>query len=122
MDPQQQQAPVQATESAWEYFQRGGPTMWVLLLCSVVAVAIFIERLWSLRSSRVAPRGLLSEVAELLRADKLAEALARSVGSGSTAGAIFAVVLRKAPAPEPVLREAAQEIGRREAVRLERFI
>ena len=105
-----------------EYFTRGGPTMYVLLLCSVVAVAVFVERLWATRSERIAPRQLIREVNELLKQGKLQEALARCVGSHSAAGAIFAAVLRKADQPEPVLKEAAQEVGRREAARLERFV
>jgi biopolymer transport protein ExbB len=114
--------PTLKTETAFDYFQKGGPVMWVLLVCSVIAVTIFLERLWSLRRGRVAPPQLLSEVAELTRAEKIAEALARSMGSHTPAGAIFAAVLRKAGATEAQLREAAQEVGKREAGRLERFI
>jgi biopolymer transport protein ExbB len=113
---------MERTESAWEYFQRGGPVMWVLLLCSVVAVTLFLERLLSLRRARVSPPSLLSEVAELARAEKIAEAIARCLGSHTPAGAIFAAVLRKAGEPEARLREAAQEVGKREAARLERFV
>ena len=96
--------------------------MYVLSACSIVAVAIFVERLFALRSAKVAPPQLLQEVAELLRAQKLAEAIARCVGAGVPAGAIFAAVLRKADKPEAVLKEQAQGVGRREAVRLERFV
>ena len=57
-----------------------------------------------------------------MRAGKVAEALARCVGSSSAAGAIFAAVLRKHGAPEAALKETAQDTGRREAARLERFV
>lgn len=105
-----------------ELYLKGGATMFVLTACSVVALAVFIERLLALRSSRVAPRSLLGEVGELVRAGKVAEALARCVGSSSAAGVIFTAVLRKQGAPEATLKEAAQEAGRREAARLERFV
>ena len=105
-----------------ELYLKGGPTMFVLTGCSVFAVAVFVERLLALRSNRVAPRSLLAEVGELVRAGKVAEALARSVGSSSAAGVIFTAVLRKHGAPEAVLREVAQDAGRREAARLERLV
>lgn len=105
-----------------ELYLKGGVTMFVLTACSVASVAVFVERLLALRSSRVAPRSLLAEVGELVRAGKVAEALARCVGSSSAAGAIFAAVLRKHGATEAALKEAAQDAGRREAARLERFV
>ena len=107
-----------------DYFHKGGPVMFVLVGASVMAVALFVERMLALRTGRVAPRRLLDEVAELVRAQKVAEAVARCVGSGTPAGAIFAAVLRRAEAgaPEPAMKEAAQEVGRREAARLERFV
>ncbi|MCC7074325.1 MAG: MotA/TolQ/ExbB proton channel family protein [Deltaproteobacteria bacterium] len=105
-----------------ELYLKGGATMFVLTACSVAAVAVFVERLLALRSTRVAPRSLLAEVGELVRAGKVAEALARAVGSSSAAGVIFTAVLRKHGAPEALLKEAAQDAGRREAARLERFV
>lgn len=107
---------------ALAYFEKGGPVMYVLAVCSVVAVTIFVERLWAMRASRVVPPRLLPEVAELLRAGKLAEAVARCVGSDTSAGAVFGAVLRRANEPEARVREVAQEVGRREAARLERFV
>ena len=106
--------------SAFEYFQLGGPAMWVLLVSSIVALTIFLERMLALRSARTAPRRLLEEVAELAKAGKIAEAIARSVGSGSAAGAIFAAVLRKKDGSEADRKAAAEEVGRREAARLEK--
>ncbi len=108
--------------SMLELYLKGGATMFVLTACSVAAVAVFVERLLALRSTRVAPRSLLAEVGELVRAGKVAEALARAVGSSSAAGVIFTAVLRKHGAPEALLKEAAQDAGRREAARLERFV
>lgn len=36
----------------FEIFQKGGPVMWPILLCSVLSLAIFIERLYVLRKSK----------------------------------------------------------------------
>jgi biopolymer transport protein ExbB len=106
--------------AAFGYFKLGGPAMWVLLVASIVAVTIFLERMLALRSARTAPRQLLVEIAELAKGGKIAEAIARSVGSGSAAGAVFAAVLRKHDASEADKKAAAEEVGRREAARLEK--
>jgi biopolymer transport protein ExbB len=104
------------------YFAQGGPTMWVLLATSMIALTVFIERMLALRGARTAPRRLLEEVAELLKGAKHAEAIARCVGSGTPAGTIFAAVLRQANAPAAAQKQAAEEVGRREAARLERRV
>jgi biopolymer transport protein ExbB len=109
-------------DEAIDYFQRGGPVMYVLVACSTIALAIFIERLIALRSGAIAPRALMHEVEELVNAGKVVEAIGRCVGSGTPAGHIFAAVLRRAGAGEKELRDVAQEVGRREAARLERFV
>lgn len=109
-------------ENALDYFTKGGPVMYVLTACSIVAVALFVERLWAMRGDRVNPPHLVTEVGELLRGGKHAEALARAIASHSPAGAVFAAILRRSDLPEPSLKEVAQEVGRREAARLERFV
>jgi biopolymer transport protein ExbB len=47
-------------EQTWNLLRQGGPTMVPLLLCSVLALAVVLERLWMLRRARVLPRELLS--------------------------------------------------------------
>lgn len=48
----------------WEYFEAGGPMMWPLLACSIVAVAVLLERMWFW--SRLNLRGEESESMRLL--------------------------------------------------------
>ena len=46
----------------WELIKSGGWIMLPIVLCSIIAVAIVIERLWTLRASRVTPSSLLAQV------------------------------------------------------------
>ncbi len=46
----------------WMWIQEGGVVMYPILLCSVIALAIFLERLYSLRRSRVIPQGFVQEL------------------------------------------------------------
>ncbi len=41
------------------WFQQGGPVMYPILLCSIVALAIFLERLWAYRKSKLIPEHLI---------------------------------------------------------------
>ena len=50
-----------------ETLAAGGPVMIPIGLCSVVALATFLERMWSLRRGAVVPTSLCVEVLELLR-------------------------------------------------------
>ena len=53
----------------------GGPVMIPIGLCSVVALATFLERMWSLRRGAVVPSSLCVELIELLRQDRDGDAL-----------------------------------------------
>lgn len=50
----------------WEIIVAGGPVMAPIILCSVVAVAIVVERLWTLQRKRVIPRELTDRVWKLV--------------------------------------------------------
>lgn len=62
-------------ETVFDMFRNGGPLMWPILGCSIVAFAFVLERLVSMRASRVFPRKLFEEVKVLVSQDKLHEAL-----------------------------------------------
>ena len=47
----------------WEIVLAGGPFMWPIILCSVIAVAIVLERLWTLQRRRIVPPDLTRRIA-----------------------------------------------------------
>jgi biopolymer transport protein ExbB len=59
----------------FDIFLRGGPLMWPILACSIVALAFILERLVGLRSSAVFPRDVLSKARSLASEGKELEAL-----------------------------------------------
>jgi biopolymer transport protein ExbB len=100
----------------------GGPVMIPIGLCSLVAVAVFLERLWALRRSRVVPTSFCVEMLELVRQGNVDQALVLCRKRDVAAGRIVEVALQAPGATRQSMKERLEEVGRREAAELERFI
>ncbi|WP_019626666.1 MotA/TolQ/ExbB proton channel family protein [Thioalkalivibrio sp. ALJT] len=105
-----------------EIVQAGGWLMLPILLCSVLAVAIVLERLWTLRRSRVAPPRLLTTVWEQMRIHGLKLDDIQRLRAGSPLGAILAAGLVTHDRARQITRESIEEAGRRVAHDLERYM
>lgn len=105
-----------------EIVQSGGWLMVPILLCSVIAAAICLERVWSLQRSRITPQNLLSQVWTALRnrelgADKLAE-----LRASSPLGAVLAAGVANARRGREVMKEAMEEAAAQVTHDLERYL
>lgn len=107
-----------------EIIRAGGWLMVPILLCSVIAMAIVLERLWVLRRSRVVPRGLLTTVWEQARtrADGTGAVVLQRTRAGSPLGQVLAAGLATQDRSREVMKESIEETGRRVAHELERFL
>jgi biopolymer transport protein ExbB len=99
----------------------GGP-LWPLLLASIIAVALIIERSISLRRSKVVPRGLLERVIADYRQSGATVDLVNRIANHSPLGRVFAAGLRNVRSPREVMKESIEETGRAVAHELERFL
>ena len=77
----------------WEIVRAGGPMMWPIILCSVVAAAIILERLWTLQEQRVLPPDLIRRVWQLVEADQITEKMIHALEQNSPLGRLLAVGL-----------------------------
>jgi biopolymer transport protein ExbB len=105
-----------------ELFKSGGPFMWPLLLCSILTLAIILERFWTLRGSRVAPRALLSDVMTRLREDRMTLDYIRSMQAQSGLSSIFAAGLLSSKHGRRAMKESIQEAANHVIHELERFM
>jgi len=103
-----------------ELVQKGGPLVWLILLCSVTALGVFFERLLSLHRSSIHTGDFLRGLANLLRRKNFTEALQECAGSPGPVPRVLHAVILKHGAPRSELREIAQEAGQLEVPRLER--
>jgi biopolymer transport protein ExbB len=106
--------------------QAAGWPIWPLLICSTVALALVIERLYQLRSSLVAPPALLEEVLSVTRnslpgADVVGKLAANSVLGGVLAAGLQCVIAEPR-VTEAALRQAFENAGRLAVHGLERYL
>lgn len=106
----------------WEMVRAGGPLMWPIILCSVIALAITLERLWSLQRSRVVPADVLPQASRLLSAEIIDDRALEALRAASPLGRVLATVVadRELARDERIAR--IQEVGRHEAHALERYL
>ena len=88
--------------------QSGGWLMAPILLCSVAALAIGIERGWALHRSRVLPKGLLGDAQRWVR-DGAAEPPPRALAAGSPLGRVLAAGIANARRSRSLTKEAMAE-------------
>lgn len=105
-----------------ELIKSGGWLMVPILLCSVIAMAIVLERLWTLQASRIIPSGLVMQVWEWARAEKLDDARIRTIQSGSPLGRLLAAGLANRNTEREIMKEAIEEVGRQVVHELERYL
>jgi len=103
-------------------FQAAGWPIWFLLVASIVAVALIVERLITLRREKILPRNLLDEVIRVYRSGKVTPDVVDKLEQNSPLGAVLAAALRNVDAPRDVMKESIEESGRGVAQNLERFL
>ena len=102
--------------------QAAGWPIWFLLLASVIAVALIIERSLSLRTAKIIPPRLLDQVVSVYQRQGLSEEVIERLSHDSPLGAVLAAGLRNLKSSRYVMKEAIEESGRAVAHDLERFL
>lgn len=102
--------------------QAAGWPIWPLLIASVIALALIIERLISLRASRILPAGLLQSVLATLRQGGYDAARLQTLEQSSPLGRVLAAGIRNQNASREIMRESIEESGRMVTHQLERYL
>ena len=101
---------------------KGGIFMYPIIFCSIVALAIFLERLWVLRRKHIIPLDFIDNVEGLLKKQKLSEAVFLCQNDMSSIAKIFLAGLRSTQKGMWLVKEAIEERGSREATILEKNV
>ena len=100
----------------------GGLVMLPLLACSIVALAIVIERFWSLQKKRIAPDNLVAQVWQWSRAGVLDERRIQGLRAASPLGRVLAAGLANRHRDRAIMKEGIEEVGRHVVFELGRYL
>lgn len=107
---------------AYNMLAQGGILMWPIGICSIVALAITVERLLSLRRATIDTREFMDHMRTVLRKNRIREAIETcDETTGPIARIMKAGILRRNSSKEDI-REAIEDAGHLEIPRLERYL
>lgn len=105
-----------------EIIQAGGWLMVPILICSVLSMAIVVERFLALRRSRVVPKGLGEMVQEWAARHELDQRHINQLKDNSALGRVLAAALANRHRPREVIKEAVEDTGRHVVHHLDRWL
>jgi Biopolymer transport proteins len=106
----------------FELVKSGGIMMFPLILSSIIALAIIIERFLSLRVNKVVPSSDIERARKLAGINKLADVQVDELRNGSLLGRVLATGLESRELPRHIMKENVEEAGRHVVQELERYL
>ncbi|MBM3117742.1 MotA/TolQ/ExbB proton channel family protein [Jeongeupia naejangsanensis] len=102
--------------------EAAGWPIWTIIICSVTAVTIIIERLLSLRKSVVLPEGLLAKSVQEYRSNGVSPDMLGKLAASSPLGRVLAAGLKNVKSSRDIMKESIEETGAAVAHQLERYL
>jgi len=108
--------------NAFNWFGEGGPVLWLILICGLVAVGVFLERMLHLRRAAISHRDFLQGVRNVLDRGNPDEAVQICEEAPGPVPALIRAAILHRHEPRHVLTEAIDNVGRSEIARMERRV
>ena len=105
-----------------EIIQSGGWMMVPIIIASVLALAITVERFWTLRPGKIAPPDLLSQVWSWMKNKQLDSAKIRTLKDSSPLGNVLAAGLINSRHGRQIMKESIEEVASHEIHEMERYL
>jgi biopolymer transport protein ExbB len=106
----------------WELVRAGGLFMWPIIVCSIAAVGILLERLWTLQRKRVLPQELIKKVSDLAEKSQVTPKVIEALEKNSPLGRVLAAALANRHRGREIMMERVEDTGRHVVHELERFL
>ncbi|MFH1435537.1 MAG: MotA/TolQ/ExbB proton channel family protein [Pseudomonadota bacterium] len=104
------------------FLAKGGPVMVPIMLGSIIALAIFLERMWVLRKSVIAPDGFTQKVNILLKSGKRQEAITLCQSNQTPLARILLAIIGREGAHDEEIQGLVEDMGKRESLQLGRYV
>ncbi|MBU0620882.1 MAG: MotA/TolQ/ExbB proton channel family protein [Gammaproteobacteria bacterium] len=102
--------------------EAAGWPIWFLIIASLVAVALIVERTIYLRRKSIVPPRLLDEVVQEMKQKGVSQQMMTRLSSGSPLGMVFAAGLKNIKSSPEIMKEAIEEAGRSATHQMDRFL
>jgi biopolymer transport protein ExbB len=106
--------------SVWQVFLAGGPVMWPILLCSIFAFALILEKFWHLHKIKIDAQEFLSDILDKIKRHQIKEALQVCDNTKSPISHILKAGILKYDRPRPQIKEAIEDASLYEIPKLEK--
>jgi len=106
----------------WELVRAGGPFMAPIIVCSIAAVGILLERLWTLQRKRVLPEELIKKLSSFAEGGQVSPKFIEALEKNSPLGRVLAAALANRDRGREIMMERVQDTGRHVVHELERFL
>lgn len=106
----------------FELILAGGWIMAPIILCSILAFTIVVERFWTLREKKIAPPNLTDQIIKLHQKKRITNEAITKLYNNSPLGRILAAGLRNMNNQRELMKESIEEEGRQVVLELERFL
>jgi len=118
------QAEAVQVQSIWDFVVKGGPMMIPIGLCSLLAMAVIVERLISLRRSKIIPPNFLPDLKPVMdnNGDGYRGALEYCERNASPIAAVFAAGIRSLGASVEIVEKHIEQAGQREILKLRKYL
>lgn len=106
----------------FEIIKSGGWLMLPIILCSIIAMGIIVERYWALRRDKIAPKDQLAQVWSQIKNNQMDGAKLKELKQSSALGQILAAGLSNSKLGRDVMKDSIEEAASHVAHEMERFL
>ncbi len=106
----------------WDIVQKGGPMMYLIILLSILAVAVIVERIYHLNRARIDANKFMDEITSVLKRNKIIEAIETCNKTPGPIAHIIKAGILKHDRSKPEIKEAVEEAAQLEIPRMEKHL
>ena len=106
----------------WEMVQKGGPMVYLIIISSILAFGVVIERVYNLNKARIDASRFMDDIVNILKRNKIIEAIEMCNATPGPIAHIIKAGILKHDRSKPEIREAVEEAAQLEIPRLEKHL